>query len=248
MPEDRVPDAKTLWLFREQLTQRELAKVLFVDFDIQLQEKGFQARKGQIADASFVEAPRQRNSREDNKTIKDGGTPESFKDNPNVERQKDVDAQWAKKSHETHYGYKNHVSVDNKNKLIREYEVSSAEVHDSQIFLEILTDNTSKDVWADSAYKSEENDLQLSACEYRNRVHIKGKRNKPLTKREQEANHKKSKVRVRVEHVFGSITNEQGSLLVRTIGIARAKTKVGLMNLTYNMRRFVSLSRIGASA
>lgn len=248
MPEDRVPDAKTLWLFREQLTQMELAKVLFVDFDIQLQEKGFQARKGQIVDASFVEAPRQSNGREDNKTIKDGGTPERFKGNPNIERQKDVDARWAKKNHETHYGYKNHVSVDNQNKLIREYEVSSAEVHDSQIFLEILTDNTSKEVWADSAYKSEENDLQLSVCDYRNRVHIKGKRNKPLTKREQEANHKKSKIRVRVEHIFGSITNEQGGLLVRTIGMARAKTKVGLMNLTYNMRRFVSLSRIPAPA
>ena len=247
-PEDRVPDAKTIWLFREQLTQAGLAKTLFNEFEHQLQQQGLKAKKGQIVDASFVDVPRQRNSREDNQTIKQGEVPKGFKDNPNVERQKDVDARWAKKNEETHFGYKNHICVDNEYKLIREFEVSSAEVHDSQIFFELLTENTSPQVWADSAYRSEENDLMLEAGGYRNQVHVKGQRNNPLTKRQKGANRLKSKIRARVEHVFGAMENEQGGLFVRTIGIARAKTKISLMNLVYNMRRFVTLHRISASA
>ena len=248
IPEDRVPDAKTIWLFREQLTKAQVINDLFDSFDVQLQEHGLIARKGQIVDASFIEAPKQRNSREDNETIKQGDAPESFKANPNKLRQKDLDARWTKKNDEKHYGYKNHLAIDNKHKLIREYEVTSAEVHDSQVFTELLSDNTSKDVWADSAYRSEAGELELHAMGYRSQVHEKGKRNAPLTEKQQAANKKKSKVRARVEHVFGSMENEQGGMFVRTIGIARAKTKIGLMNLTYNMRRMVCLLRISVSA
>jgi len=240
-PEGRVPDAKTIWLFREQLGNDDRIKELFIEFDLQLEEKGFKARKGQIVDASFVEAPRQRNSREENAQIKDGELPDRFAKNPNVARQKDIDARWAQKNNEDHYGYKNHITADNQHKLIRNYEVTSAAVHDSQVFYELLADNTSRDVWADSAYRSEENELMLAAGGYRSHVHQKGYRNCPLTKRQQVANRKKSKIRVRVEHVFGAIANEQGGLFVRVIGMVRATAKIGLMNLVYNMRRFVTL-------
>ncbi len=245
MPEDRVPDAKTIWLFREQLTKVNLIKELFLDFDAQLHVKGLIARKGQIVDASFVEAPKQRNTRGENKAIKLGQTPDSFKDNPNKARQKDTDARWAKKNDEKHYGYKNHIVIDNQHKLVREYEVTSAEVHDSQVFIELLTENSSASVWADSAYYSEASEFDLDVMGYRSRVHKKGKRNKALSEKQQAVNTKKSKVRARVEHVFGSMENEQGGMIVRTIGLARAATKIGLMNLTYNMRRCVSLNRIG---
>lgn len=242
-PEDRTPDAKTLWLFREQLVQQQLIEALFLDFDLQLEAQGFKARKGQIIDASFVSAPKQRNSREENAQIKEGKTPERFEANPNVGRQKDTDARWTKKNGVSHYGYKNHVSVDHEHKLIRGFEVTSAEVHDSQIFYELLRDNSSKEVWADSAYWSEENELSLAAMGYRSRIHKKGHRNRPLSAREVDANRRKSTVRARVEHVFGSQTNEQGGMFVRVIGLARAKVKIGLMNLVYNMRRRVTLTR-----
>lgn len=247
-PEDRVPDAKTLWLFREQLTQQGLVKALFNDFDLQLEEKGFKAQKGQIIDASFISAPIQRNSREENDEIKAGNIPKSFEENPNVKHQKDCDARWTKKNDEKHYGYKDHIAIDNAHKLIRDYEVTSAEVHDSQVFFELLSENSSRDVWADSAYRSEEHEIMLEADNYRSHVHTKGKRNQPLNEREKEANRKRSKIRARVEHVFGSMENEQGGMFIRVIGIARAKTKIGLMNLVYNIRRCVSLSRIRPSA
>ena len=246
-PEDRIPDAKTIWYFREQLLKLDLVKSVFNDFDAQLNQNGYQAKKGQIVDASFVDVPRQRNKREENDQIKAGETPERFKENGNVASQKDVDARWTKKNHEKHYGYKDHVSVDNEYKLIRDYEVTSAEVHDSKVFEDILSENTSKTVWADSAYRSEEKEMLLKELGYRSEVHRKGKRNKPLTEKEKQGNTTKSKVRARVEHVFGSMTNEQGGLYFKVIGIARNKAKIGLMNIVYNMRRFVTLHRIKPS-
>lgn len=247
-PEDKTPDAKTIWLFREQLIHQEVMNELFIDFDLQLDAQGFKARKGQLIDASFVSAPKQRNSREENAQIKAGEIPQRFEDNPNVIRQKDMEARWAKKNGQSYYGYKNHVSVDTEHKLIRGYEVTSAEVHDSQVFIELLRENSGRSVWADSAYWSEENELMLAASGYRSNVHHKGHRNKPLTDQEISANHEKSKTRARVEHVFGSQTNEQGGMLVRVIGLARATIKVGLMNLVYNMRRLVTLNRRAAPA
>jgi transposase, IS5 family len=131
-----------------------------------------------------------RQEREENEAIKAGKIPQRFKANPNMQRQKDADARWIKKNDETHYGYKNHIAVDNAHKLIRNYEVTSAEVHDSQVFEEILADNTSQDVWADSAYRSEEIQMSLSAMEYRSHIHKKGTKTKPLTEKEKQANKK----------------------------------------------------------
>ena len=138
--------------------------------------------------------------------------------------------------------------MDNEHKLIRAYDVTSAEVHDSQVFIEILAENTSKDVWANSAYYSEDFELMLDVMAYRSHVHKKGQRNKSLSDKDRHRNTKKSKVRVRVEHVFGSMTNEQGGLYFRVIGLARTKSKVGMMNIVYNMRRLVSLNRLSLSA
>ena len=245
--EDKIPDAKTIWLFREQLTRHELHETLFERFDQQLVSQGCRAQKGQIVDASFVDVPRQRNSREENAQIKAGETPERFEANLSVKAQKDTDARWAKKNQETHFGYKNHISIDNKHKLIRAYEVTSAEVHDSQKLLGVLSENTSRDLWADSAYRSQANEKELAARGLRSHIHKKGQRNKPLSEAQQRANTRKSKVRVRVEHVFGSMTNEQGGLYFRVIGLARTATKIGLMNLVYNMRRLVQIDKLRAS-
>lgn len=246
-PEKNIPDSKTIWLFREHLVTHKLIDSLFIDFDCQLEEQGYKARKGQIVDASFVDVPRQRNNRDENEEIKAGKTPKKFTENANVGRQKDTQARWTKKNDETHFGYKNHVTVDNAHKLIRNYEVTSAEVHDSQVFEELLAENTSKDVWADSAYRSEEHELMLEAMDYRSHVHKKGSKKNPLSEKEKRENKKKSSTRVRVEHVFGSITNEQGGLVTRVIGLARTELKVGMMNVVYNMRRFSTLHRINGS-
>ena len=114
-----IPDAKTIWDFKQRLEEngREGSRKLFEVFNLQLEARGYIAREGSIIDASFTEAPRQRNSREQNQSIKEGGRPEEFDTNPAVGRQKDSEARWAKKNNEAHYGWKNHVKADLKTKL-----------------------------------------------------------------------------------------------------------------------------------
>ena len=117
---------------------------------------------GQIIDASIVAVPKQRNSREENARIKAGETPAGWEDKPAKRRQKDVEARWTKKHGKSHYGYKNHVNVDRRHKLVRRYHVSDAAEHDSQVLDDILDgDNTALGVWADSAYRSAEIEAAL---------------------------------------------------------------------------------------
>lgn len=238
---DTVPDAKTVWLFREQLAEANLVKKLFERFDKFLRKSGFSARKGQIVDASIVPAPRQRNSRDENRQIKEGQVPEGWSENK--KRQKDTDARWTQKNGKNHYGYKNHVEVDVAHKLVRDYEVTSASTHDSQVFEELLDEtNTSRDVWADSAYRSQETLDKLEQNGFREHLQRKGSRNKKLTEREKRGNYTRSKIRSRVEHIFGVQSQRAGCLIMRAIGITRAAAKIGLRNLAYNIDRFSLLA------
>lgn len=133
-PEGKVPDAKTIWLFREALKEYDLVDELFAELNAQIKLAGYIPRQGQIVDASMVAAPRQRNTWDENTKIKQGEMPEDWEDNPSMLRQKDLDARWTKKHGKTHYGYKSHISIDRKHKLICHFEVTSASVADNQVF------------------------------------------------------------------------------------------------------------------
>jgi transposase, IS5 family len=246
--EDRIPDGTTLWLFREALAKAGLIEKLFERFGQHLEAKGYVARGGQMIDATIVPVPKQRNSRDENEDVKGGKTPKAWKQNPAKNRQKDKDARWTKKHGKSFYGYKNHVNADAKRKLIRQYEVTDASVHDSQKFDELLNQgNTSADVYADSAYRSAETEAKLNSRGFRSRIHRRASRNHPLSKAQESANRRKSRIRARIEHVFGAQQTAPGGRIVRTIGIARAKVKIGLQNLVYNIRRLVTLERMAAA-
>lgn len=234
---EKVPDATTIWRFREELAGTGIVGELFQRFDSFLRDNGFQAKKGQIIDASIVNVPKQRNRRDENKKIKNGEVPDDW--SPAKKNQKDVDARWTKKNGKSFFGYKNHICVDAKHKLIRDYAVTNAAVHDSHVFEELLDeDNGSRDVWADSAYRSEEKLAFLKERGYREHLQRKGCRHRKLTKWEKQGNKTRAKIRARIEHVFGVQTQKAGYLLLRTIGIIRAKTKIGLRNLAYNLDRY----------
>jgi IS5 family transposase len=242
---DRVPDAKTVWFYREALAQAGKVDDLFKLFDGHLARQGYIARGVQIMDASIVPVPRNHNTREENAAIKADEEPDGWENKPAKRSQKDVDARWTKKHGKSHYGYKNHVNVDRKHKLIRRYHVTDAAVHDSQAVDELLMrGNTASGVWADAAYRSEEIEAKLKARGLTSRIHRKGKRGKPLGKQAKQSNRTKSSVRVRVEHVFGAQANDMGGTLVRTIGLVRAKAKIGMKNLAYNIRRSGQLRRL----
>lgn len=246
--EDAVPDAKTLWLYREALARAGAVEALFDLFDAHLQEHGYLAVGGQIIDATIVPAPRQRNGRKDNDTIKSGRTPESWDKQPAKNRQKDKDARWTKKHGRSYFGYKNHIGIDRRHKFVRRYVVTDAAVHDSQKLDDVLDpSNTASDVWADSAYRSQAIEQRLAERGLKSRIHRRSTRNRPLGARQQAANKTRSTVRARVEHVFGHQETSMGRKLVRTIGLVRAKMKIGMQNLVYNMRRFVTLERMAAA-
>jgi IS5 family transposase len=250
--EGRVADAKTVWLFRERLKELNLVEVLFAKFHEQLASQGYVARAGQMIDATFVEVPRQRNTREENAGIKAGQPPEQWKEEPNKLRQKDVDARWTKKNEEKHYGYKNHLNADAGNKLVHSYAVSDAAVHDSQVFEQLLDQTVDakgekRTIYADSAYRCKDREETLAADGFESQIHEKGTRGHPLSDEQKTSNRAKSKTRARVEHVFGA-QHAMGGHLVRTIGLARARVKIGMMNLVYNMKRLVQLIKRDVSA
>lgn len=238
-PGDEVPDKNTIWDFKNQLGAEGMAR-LFDCFDRHLAALGLHGKEGVIVDASFIEVPRQRNSRKENQTIKEGGVPEEWKENPAKLRQKDVDARWAKKNNETHYGYKNHIKCDAKTKLIRRYRASHASLHDSQCFEELL-DEGDHTVWADSAYRSKESMRMLRRKKLKARLCVKGTKAKALSAGQKRENRKKSKVRARVEHIFGHQTYRFGADIIRTIGIMRSTFQIGLGNLVYNLTRLTEL-------
>ena len=174
----QIPDATTIWLFREKLKKLNLIDKLFDKFDSYLEDEGFQAKSGQIIDATIVLVPIQRNTKEENEKIKNDEIPKDWKE-AKLE-QKDTDARWTKKHGKSYYGYKNHVSVDAKHKIIRNYDVTPANVHDSQVFDKIIDfENPEPDVWADSAYRSEETEATLADAGFVSHIRLLTKKKYP---------------------------------------------------------------------
>ena len=241
---DDIPDSRTIWNFTEQITDLELAAALFKRFEEELVKLGLIVNEGKIVDASFVEAPRQRNTKEENTHIKKTGTaPEQWEESPDKLAQKDVDARWTKKNNQTFYGYKNHTKVGSQSKLISNYKVTDASVHDSQALGQLLEEKDKGEaLYGDSAYSGQEEILEK--YQVKGQIHEKGARNRPLTDEQKKSNKIKSKTRVRVEHVFGFMENSMGSMYFRKVGKKRAETVIGLMNLTYNMFRKIQLEQV----
>jgi IS5 family transposase len=242
---DDIPDSRTVWHFREQITDLGLAEELFSLFSNELQKLNLIVNEGKIIDASFVEVPRQRNKSEENERIKEGKGEDLWEDKPKKKRRKDIDARWTKKNKQTFFGYKNHVKQDGKSKLITKYAVTSAEVHDSRA-TDILLDENDRDeaLYADSAYTGESQEKIIESRGMENKVCKKGYRNKPLTDEEKADNTEKARFRGRVEHIFGFMEMSMNEMYIQCIGIKRATAIIGLMNLTYNMFRKIQLETI----
>lgn len=243
--DDRIPDAKTIWAFRQALTQSGVIDQLFADFDSMLTRSGVTYSKGIIVDAKIIEIPKQRNTREENVKVKNGEVPEEWKtpENENKLRQKDVDARWTTKAKRNYYGYKNHIKIDKKTKLIRSFAVTPASTHDS-LAIRSLLDHTDKGktMYADSGYYGIAVEEACSDNDVTPRVvfrHRRGK--KPLTAAQKKRNLSISKPRARVEHVFGAMVNDLKFQKLRSIGLARAHAQLGMLNLITNMKRALVL-------
>jgi transposase, IS5 family len=239
---DPVPDANTLWDFREALIRAGALDKLFAQLDWAIKEAGYLAMGGQIVDASLVAAPRQRNTEEEKAAIKAGKkASEIWPDEPAKAAQKDTDARWTVKRDIAlpAFGYKSHLSIDARHGFIRRQKVTDAAAHDGARLREGLIDpsNTASEVWADTAYRSKANEDFLADRGKTSRIHRKKPSGKPMPKRTAKANAKKSKVRARVEHIFAQ-QKERMNLMIRSIGIKRAGATIIMANIAYNLGRW----------
>ena len=246
---DKVPDAKTIWLYREMLKNSGKSKELFDMFAALMEQVGVITREGSIVDASFVDVPKQRNNRDENKKIKEGDGEELWQDNENKRCQKDIDARWTEKNGEKHFGYKDHVKVNSDSKMIVDFSVTDAAVHDSQAIVDLIDDKDNV-LNADSAYTGKElhDKIREKNPDIILNIHEKGYRNKPLSEEQKASNKEKSKVRARVEHVFGHMTNSMGGMTTRVIGIDRTTCVITLKNLAYNLSRWAYLVGVKKAA
>ncbi len=256
---DKVPDAKTIWLFREKLTRAGAIEGLFSRFDKTLREAGYIAMSGQLVDASLIAAPKQRNTEDERNDLKQGRIPKDWRKNKARLRQKDTHARWTVQFGKArqrkdgskyldlaipHFGYKAHTSIDKGYRFIRKWLVTDAASHDGRQLRRGLLDkaNTGSKVWADSAYRSSQNENFMEENGFVSQVHRRKPKGKPMPDNVRRGNNTKSKHRAPVEHVFAYQKQVMG-LCIRSVGQARATTKIGLANLVFNMHRLVQLER-----
>jgi IS5 family transposase len=258
-----VPDAKTIWLYREQFKQADAMEGLFRHFDEALASKGYLAMGGQIIDATLIAAPRQKLTIEEKAIIREGGTPESWSRAKRA--QKDPDARWTLKRGRTNpkpegtqrqaiqiavpvFGYKSHIGIDRRHGLIRRWAVTDAAQHDSRSFPTLLDpENTASRVWADTAYRTKRNLEVLERRGLAERIQFCRAPRRGLSEQQAKANASRARIRSSIEHVFAAQKHRM-ALFVRTIGIARARVKIGMANLAYNFTRLAWLSARTAPA
>ena len=251
---DAVPDAKTIWLYREQLVRAGAFDPLFARFDAALREKGWLAMGGQIVDATVVEARRPRLTRKEKDTIKGGGIPPAW--SPARRAQIDTEGRWTIKrgrKRETPgggqprqalgeiavpmFGYKNHLGIDRSHGFVRRFVVTHAARHDGSQLGDLLDrSNLASGVWADTAYRSKANLALMARRGFFAEVQRPKPRGRPMPEHIKRGNATRAKIRAHVEHVFAA--EKRGfKLVIRTVGLARARAKIALANLAYNFRR-----------
>jgi IS5 family transposase len=252
----KVPDGNTVWDFKEALKEREVDRKLFELFNEKLEEKGIITHKGSIVDASFVTVPKRHTTLKDNGHLKAREALEDLparcasrvekgdiKDAENVIRQMDMDARWTKKGTESFFGYKDHVKCDSDSKIITDFSVTYASVHDSRE-LAGLIDGKDKEVKADSGYvgeklreeiQSEHPHVKLSVC-------AKAFRNKPLTDGDKARNREIAHTRARIEHIFGYMTRFMAGITSRVHGLSRVRGDVTAKNLAYNLKGYACIA------
>jgi IS5 family transposase len=237
----RVPDAKTIWVWRERLKKQDLISDISEAVGLQLAQAGFIARGGQIIDASIVTAPVQHNPRDENEAIEQGDVPEDWSTAKCA--QKDMEARWTKKHGKRYYGYKLHANTDRRWGFIRRMEVTPASVNDTEVFESILDKtNTCKDVYADRGYAKHARETELYVQGYRARIQRKGTAARLISEAQQRRNRHIAKQRAFGEHPFACLA-QMGGKHVRTIGLVRARAVIKLKVITHNLMHLARLKQ-----
>lgn len=253
---DRVPDQNTIRNFREKLVELKQFDVLFDHFYAYIEAKGLIMEEGIIVDGSFMEVPRQHNTREENAIIKAGeghtlwnpdenDSPREKQRKANKKRQKDTDARYTKKGNKTYYGYEVHDKIDAGSKFIKKRVVTHAAVHDSKMVSRLVNEkDRGQPGYFDSAYIGPRVRRALYKYGIRACVVKHKTKGKELSKNQKTRNKRYSKTRARVEHVFGFCEQSLHGMGSRLIGMARNEAYGQFSALVYNLCRYEQVTRI----
>jgi transposase, IS5 family len=213
---DKVPDETTLVRFRQRLIKRDLHRKLLELVNVNLAEHGLMVNKVTLVDASLIEAQTKR--------------PSKGKDA--IEKE----ASYTVKNEKVHYGYKAHIASEAATGMIKKAEYTTAKVHDSQVFENF--DDGKTPIAADKAYWSEARNKQLGERSY---LQIRGKRNKNLCEIEKAYNKQVSKIRSRIEKIFGYMKRSLGYGRSRYRGLSPGLLELQMKSICWNLRRAVTL-------
>ncbi len=218
-----VPDETTILNFRHLMERHNLADELFRLVNVYLAENGMKINRGTIVDASIINAPTS---------------------TKNKDKQRDPDMHQTRKGNQWYFGMKTHIGVDSKTKLIHSVAVTPANCHDSQVLSDLLHGDETR-VWGDSAYSGQTETIKQHSPEAKDFTNKKGSRYKTLTDRDRQVNRQKSKVRSRVEHIFGVLKCQFGFKKVRYKGLDKNAhavfTKCALVNLVLAKKQLLAI-------
>ncbi len=223
--QDDTPDHSTISRFRGILTEKRLVERLMKELSRQLEERGMVVKGGTLMDATLVESQGRRVVRKEEAT--------------------DRDAAWTRKGGRYHYGYKVHIGVDKESGLIRKAVMTAANVNDTEVADELISGDE-KAVYADRAYDTHERRQRLKSMGIEDGIMKRGNKHHPeVSEGDKERNELISKVRARVEKVFGTLKRTYRYNRVRYIGLERNTTEMWLKCMAYNLRRADRISLVG---
>ena len=220
-----VPDATTMLKFRRLLHDNQLGEALFAQVGAVLQSKGFKVNTGTIVDATII------------------GAPSSTK---NADKARDPDMRQTRKGQQWYFGMKLHIGVDSQSGLAHSAVVTSANVHDKHPLPDLLHGNEQR-VYGDAAYASQKDLINSAAPNAKDFTNQRTRRNGVVNEQVKSRNRNKSKIRARVEHVFGVIKRLWGFGKVRYRGLqknaTRAFTALALANIYLSRQRLMAQVR-----
>ncbi len=220
-----VPDATTMLKFRKLLNDNKLGEALFAQVGQVLQSKGFKVNTGTIVDATII------------------GAPSSTK---NADKARDPEMHQTKKGQQWYFGMKLHIGVDSQSGLAHSAVVTSANVHDKHPLPCLLHGNEAR-VYGDSAYASQKDLIQSKAPNAKDFTNQRTRHGGVVDEVKRAKNRSKSRIRARVEHVFGVVKRLWGFGKVRYRGLqknaTRAFTALALANIYLGRQRLLAQVR-----
>lgn len=220
-----VPDATTMLKFRRLLNDNKLGEALFAKVGAELQARGFKLNTGTIVDATII------------------GAPSSTK---NADKARDPEMHQTRKGQQWYFGMKLHIGVDSQTGLAHSAVVTAANVHDKHPLPDLLHGQERR-VYGDSAYARQKALIGAKAPEAKDFTNQRTRRNGVVDEALKAKNRHKSRIRSRVEHVFGVVKRLWGFGKVRYRGLAknatRAFTALALANIYLSRQRLIAQVR-----